>query len=770
MQVYINNEPRNDIIPLVGGNLEQNAEHKTTSKISVKLPSDLDKDIRECDYIELVNDDVIVHAGTILGISQQEMGQKDLGFKIYDLTITSNADYISSVLVDLVFPAGASISNVLYGNHEMGFGKQYYNENLSEFNGILEKRILPEEIGVGLVDDFSSFILSEQATLWGSYVDDVLDLLCSTAGAWWEITNDKVFNMRYDISREDAPYQLSSDLDIYDLQTTRDAYTLYSAIRIIGGEGQGHYINAFVGNGSDDIATRVSDTLIKLKYPFYKDMEIYFGDGENVDYKTVQVGIKGVDDNNSSYDYLVSYGGTEIIAKSGKTFPRVPQVSEELFYVNYYPIVPIITRLVDKTLEDEIKQQRGGTGLVEYIYKDNSINDFTTATNIGLNFLKNGSGRAYSITFKTLISGFRVGHLLKNSNIPLYGVSGDYKITSISCETISENIIEYTITASTSAYSSDSLKSLFYNPKKTSFKLGDDFPAVDGILIDNKISIDSVIDITAYNLLTFNELEEFNRTCYQWDLLDYTWKDILGAIKSWNYNGNYLTKVAKKELTNILSGNSTSFSLSIPNNVYLTNEKLKNISKLSTYKHLKANNYAIFDDYLLSQYMITPNQAQFIWNYLYISDISINSEWLQEVAISIENTNYQYSFIIDKIDKINDKYLEDKLNNAIAKLLIGEKTNINFKTNGQLYLYGYYDNGVTMNLLKCPQAISNEVIGNSIITSYYIGSYDMTYDYIKKMVFNNAHNDTHVIAVDIDKRKSTKGYYSLNITKKDEVI
>ena len=782
MQVYINNKHRADIIPLVGGSLEQTAEHKTTSKISVKLPSDPEKDIRECDYIKLVNNGVVVHAGTILGISQQEIGQNDLGFKIYDLTITSNSDFISSVLVDLVFPAGASISNVLFGNHKDVNGPyfKYYNKDLYEFFGIIESRIEPEGIVKNVIDDFSTFILSEPATLWGSYVDDILDSLCKTAGAWWEITNDKKFNMRYDISRENTPIRLSPYSEVYDLQTTRDAYTLYSAVRVIGGKGQGQRLKLKIESSNNlqgyDMAIYESNTILKLKYPFYKDMKLRYKIGANCE-NILTVGVQGIDDDNVNCDYLVSYGGTEVKAKSGKTFPPLPTSANDYLNIEYDPLVPIIIRLVDNKLVEEIKSQREGTGLIEYILKDDAIVDFPSAISAGNNFLKNGSGRAFSIQFKTLLSGFTPGQLLKNSYIPLYGVVGDYKITSVTSSTVSENNIEYTVSASTSAYN-DSLKSLFYNPKKISFKLGDDFPAVDGVCFNNEISINSFIGISAYNLPTCDEHELKEKTCSDWESDNFTWREILGAVKTWEHKGNFITSAAKKELIKILSGSPSKLSFMLPNNLYITDKKVGVGDKISTYEQLTATHIIKENDSLTSQYFISSARAKFLWDYLYVGDVinklelnQVTSDWLQEIDISIDRSNYNYDFIIDKTDSIKDTYFNDLIRKSFVDLFSGESTDTSFKVNERLSIYGRKNDNTIIDLLR--DSITNldhTIKENSIITTFYIDQFDLTDSKITKLVFENNNNQTHSINVDIDKRKNVRGEYSLTITKKDEVI
>ena len=69
----------------------------------------------------------------------------------------------------------------------------------------------------------------------------MLDQLAEVSNAWWEITSDKVFNMRYTSTRAQAPQNLDEDSAAYNISVSRDAYTMYSAVRVVGGQAPGTY-------------------------------------------------------------------------------------------------------------------------------------------------------------------------------------------------------------------------------------------------------------------------------------------------------------------------------------------------------------------------------------------------------------------------------------------------------------------------------------------------------------------------------------------------
>lgn len=165
----------------------------------------------------------------------------DLSYKIYNLSLTNNSDYIASVFVDMTFPSGASVTQILMGNRP---GQSWYDASLGEFYGIIPVRVENEGITVGEIDDFTGITLNSPAYLWGQIVSSVIDQMADVCGAWWEITPDKVFNMRYTYNRSTAPISLDSDSAVYNVNVTRDSFTMYSAVRVVGGQAKANIRNS----------------------------------------------------------------------------------------------------------------------------------------------------------------------------------------------------------------------------------------------------------------------------------------------------------------------------------------------------------------------------------------------------------------------------------------------------------------------------------------------------------------------------------------------
>ena len=197
MNVYLNGNLRNDILIQTGGSLEQNEAHVTSSNLTVSIPTNAD-DISAGDYISLQENNRIVFAGTIIEAAQQVLENINLSYKIYNLTLTNNSDYIANIFVDMTFPSGASVTQILLGNQPTD---EWYNPDLGTFQGIIPVRVEQEDITVGEIDDFTTVTLESPAYLWGQTVSSVIDQLADVSDAWWEITNNKVFNMRYSTAR-----------------------------------------------------------------------------------------------------------------------------------------------------------------------------------------------------------------------------------------------------------------------------------------------------------------------------------------------------------------------------------------------------------------------------------------------------------------------------------------------------------------------------------------------------------------------------------------
>lgn len=162
IKLYINGELREDVWIQAGGTLEQTEEHTTESNISVRVPIVSDN-LAVYDYVQIYDEDTIIFAGNILSLNQQmlDSGYTGLDFRVYDLVMACNADLVANILVDMSFPAGATVTQILKGNHN---GDAWYNESLGEFAGVIDTRIVPEGCTVGAVANYNTTAL--ESTSW----------------------------------------------------------------------------------------------------------------------------------------------------------------------------------------------------------------------------------------------------------------------------------------------------------------------------------------------------------------------------------------------------------------------------------------------------------------------------------------------------------------------------------------------------------------------------------------------------------------------------
>jgi len=72
MTVYLNKIPRPDILVETGGSLDENEAHVTSSALRIYMPAD-SKDIAACDYIQLVENEMVIFAGTIMEAEQENL-------------------------------------------------------------------------------------------------------------------------------------------------------------------------------------------------------------------------------------------------------------------------------------------------------------------------------------------------------------------------------------------------------------------------------------------------------------------------------------------------------------------------------------------------------------------------------------------------------------------------------------------------------------------------------------------------------------------------
>ncbi|MEG2633396.1 MAG: hypothetical protein RSA97_02250, partial [Oscillospiraceae bacterium] len=441
MQIYLSGKLRNDI-KLSTAVLEKNAARKTSSVIEVKTAAE----IKECDYISIKDGDKTLYAGVIMAVKQKRMNM-NFAEKVYRLTVADNTDFLKGILTDMQFPEGVNAAQVLMGNK---VSQSWYNAHFKQFNGVLETRAVPEGITIGFVSDLSFAQISGPVYLWGMSVFELLDKITSSAGAYWELTSDKVINIYSDSSRPTAPFILDKNAKIFDIKPSRDAYTLYSAVRIIGSTGEGGRLSTKItdwGKTDNPLAQISNDGKeLKFKFPVKGGLTLTYCDRNGTDLQVILVGYNAADE----ADVLASEGSTLVKAKGMFTFPV--QSGGGYIFAEYTPLVPIVARIADPTLIAELKAQRGGSGIIEYTLKDGNIKDFSTASELGLKFLKDSSRRAKSVVFKTHISEIFPGMVLKGCNLPYYGILGDYTVGSVTAELLQDGNFEYVVTAATVPY------------------------------------------------------------------------------------------------------------------------------------------------------------------------------------------------------------------------------------------------------------------------------------------------------------------------------
>lgn len=607
MDIYINGEIRPDIQIAAEASLEQDDSHTTASTLLVELPL---KSVppKECDAIRLAEGQVTIFAGTIMKAAQSTVENVDLSYRQYTLDLSNNSDLIATTLTNLQFPAGANISQILLGNHS---GDEYYSSSLPEFYGVLEIRVVPEGITLGTIDDFTFATLDSPANLWGQLVIDCLNTLAGYANAWWEITNDKVFNMRSNQVRSLAPANLDREADFFNVSVSRDALTLYSAVRVIGGKTalSGTYLFDMQNNNGDpsrwDNWVRTSDTVLTSNVPLNSIGSIVQGDRFNMETPeadipyNVRVGYKGIHDDDPTYQALISYGGTEVELKDGYKWidlTEYPFPPYDIYISGISYLIDINTRLVDEQAAASIRAQRGGTGIIEYVMEDSDIITLADASLAGEAFLSQNAQRAVTISFETFLPGWEVGQIL-TANAEYYDLFGTYKVTRVSSVILGEYDSgprwKYSVEASSVDYR-DPYKKLFNKPQKLTFSLDSGYAPSDGVYADNQVNIQTYVNAFASMPATWQVIEmsassweKFQKIYPSWSAIQmptngYTWSDIEANFPSWTsfqgyftswavlqniaerwyYLGNYLTDIGRKHLLNILSGNGQTGDLS----------------------------------------------------------------------------------------------------------------------------------------------------------------------------------------------------------------
>lgn len=565
MELYINGEARNDIKIMTGGSLATTEARVTSSSLTVEI-SVANTPIKEFDYLELKDGSDYIFAGTILSAKQQSFDNINLLFQVFDLTIASNADYMSTIFADLGFPEGATATQILLGNHT---GDAWYNAALGEFYG-LNYRIEQQGIVISDVDRFDGVVLEETSYLWGQKMYDVLNTLADVCGAYWTVTNDKRFLFKTQSADTAAPESVDRESTAYGIEVERDAYTMYSAVRVVGGEGRSATVHSGIATPNwqdpfpvDGIWERTSDTIITSIYPIATidgviSQVCTSGLPSGVPAQ-VHVGFKGLHDDDPYYQALTSYGGTEIEMKEGYAWLNIGALDGFISIPAKF-VVNVYVRLVDNALAEEIQTQRGGTGIVEYLYEDTNISTFGDAALTADAFLKSNSKRAKTIKFKSLLPGWEVGQSVY-VNLPYYGISESFYVTATTAKTILKqgNITTWeTEVEASNIHYRDKFSTLYYTPKSVTFSFGGDYEAADGAFIKDDISIQTTV--SAYlpsdaPEITWNIWQQIYPSWIVFQQNVPSWGTLENLELRWGTTGNYLQPWAKQKIVNLLTGN-----------------------------------------------------------------------------------------------------------------------------------------------------------------------------------------------------------------------
>lgn len=526
IKLIVNGQLRDDIQIQTGGTLTQTAEHTAESNMSIKVPIATD-DIKNYDYIQIYNAKNLVFAGIILSKNQQVLstGYAGLDYRMYDLTLASNADLVSNLPVDMSFPAGATITQILKGNHA---GAAWYDKSIGDFYGLVENRIVPEGVTVGVIDDYDDTALEGTAYLWGESCKSLLDKLAELTESYWEITNEKVFNFRRKSTGEAAPIALTEQSQVFGLEVDNDSLATYSVVRVVGGEGAGAYRDAYATLSSDEKTAEFQRKLAGAKN--VSVLNVATSESLSVD-----AGYKGIHDNDPSKPVLMSYGGSTLECKDGYIFQTTN------FHVSF--LQKIVVRQVDPKAQEEIKRSRGGTGTVEYTLEDESILSYNDAVLNARRFLDSHKSTIQTIKFSTFTPGFCVGQKLQ-CDIGYYCISGDYWVSSVETEFVIDDgqlTCVYHLECSSSLYR-DYYKVLFYNPKPLSFDLGSAGGNIKGVGYANDIDLQITLRVEKSNIPKWSEMNSI-----LWNTITAkTWKELYAFSEEVVLVGNYTTDKVKQ--------------------------------------------------------------------------------------------------------------------------------------------------------------------------------------------------------------------------------
>ena len=548
IRIYINGVLRDDVWIQAGGSLEQTEEHMTESSISVQVPVTSDN-LSVYDYVQIYEGDIIIFAGNILSLNQQmiESGYTDLDFRIYDLVLACNADLVANILVDMSFPAGATVTQILRGNHA---GDSWYDSTLGEFAGVIDVRIIPEGISLGNVDNYSATSLESTAYTWGETVKDFLDNLAELTQSYWEITNEKVFNFRRKSTAPMAPFNLNGSSEIFDLSVENDSLATYSAVRVVGGDGEisigaaSYPSDAFTVENASTMTTTfrlAGMSNIALSVPSNPAADVF-----------MIVGFEGIDDDNPDCVALISYGGSTIKIKDEYKNNFQFHTSGNHPITGLKVLQPVTARVISDPAVERIKAARGGTGIIEYVLEDASIETFNDATLNARSFLRKHENNVQTVKFSTFMPGLCVGQKIA-ATIPYYKIQGAYYVTAISINFILDSagtlLCQYDVELSSSLYR-DTYKTLFYEPKILSFGIGDDAGNVNSESLVVDLDIIVTIKTQVSDIPTWQEISGT-----LWSALNgITWEEFYRFTEGETITGNFVTEEARNLLAQIAQG------------------------------------------------------------------------------------------------------------------------------------------------------------------------------------------------------------------------
>ena len=498
----------------------------------------------------------MLYSGIIMGVDQQDAGTSNkMRYKIFKCKIASSAQCLTRIYCDLSFPQGASITQILFGNHS---SDSWYNNALYQFSGLVQTRINPEgffDFGLSCTTDniINNTVLASDANLWGTTIADALDKLAKSGEAYWNVDAYDVFRFRRNGLTGSAPFTLDTQAEAYNVQPTRDSYTTYSAIRFTGGRGEGAPFYAYAYSKEDDKFKRQSmvvtdSTHAKLEYPLSR---LYQGNSSDTTGTYCFTQYNKTDD--SLYWYPCYFSGIQtppegtkacvvstdsdtIELVNGLTFDFLPNnipdtqnfSAESYAFLSYIPIIDIIVRLTDPDLQEQVKEQGGGTGIIEYTYSDNAITNYSEATQEAISVLDSVSRRTLTIKFKTLKEGFHCGQTLR-ANLPYYGATETYMVTAVTASLIyardeEANAIlwEYEVEATVGAYR-DAVTHLFLVPTSTKFSLGSSSPPTKGLYLNYQLGFWTQISAVPCGPLSWEE----------WEYQKNTWTEIENSGKTW---------------------------------------------------------------------------------------------------------------------------------------------------------------------------------------------------------------------------------------------